>query len=153
MISSSVIILLSSSATSPRSSFVPLDAIETHTCTPGCEGRFICCVYSTANSLKWKIFCQKKKKRKKEKNIFFLTHHLRGALRKSLFSSSSHLKTFRKACYYQSIHFHFPLLPYFRNHVPEFSVPLILWLPGINICRNTRKAGLKLWHRCENSWK
>lgn len=66
----------------------------------------------------------KEKKRKKEKNIFFLTHHLRGALRKSLFSSSSHLKTFRKACYYQSIHFHFPLLPYFRNHVPEFSAPL-----------------------------
>lgn len=31
--------------------------------------------------------------------------------------------------------------------------PLILWLPGINICRNTRKARLKLWHRCENSWK
>lgn len=69
---------------------------------------------------------EKKRKKEKEKNIFFLTHHLRGALRKSLFSSSSHLKTFRKACYYQSIHFHFPLLPYFRNHVPEFSAPLIL---------------------------
>lgn len=152
MISSSVIILLSSSATSPRSSFVPLDAIETHTCTAGSEGGFICCVYSAADSLMWKIFCQKKKKRKKEKNIFSLTHHLRGALRKSLFSSSSHLKTFRKVCYYQSIHFHFPLLPYFRNHVNS-QRPLILWLPGINICRNTRKARLKLWHRCENSWK
>lgn len=153
MISSSVIILLSSSATSPRSSFVPLDAIETHTCTAGCEGGFICCVYSAADSLMWKIFCQKKKKERKKRTFsFWLTIY--GVLCVKV-SSPLHLIWRHSERRVITNPFTFTSHYYLISETmcQSSQRPLILWLPGINICRNTRKARLKLWHRCENSWK
>ena len=98
MISSSVMILLSSSATSPRSSFDPLEAAEKHTEVNECIffSNFAQAECKFTPSVSPKMSLSHCHCGDQLEFMLSVTHRLRGARHKSLSSSSFHLRMFRK---------------------------------------------------------
>lgn len=92
----------------------------------------------------WKIFRQKKKKERKKRTFsFWLTIY--GVLCVKV-SSPLHLIWRHSERRVITNPFTFTSHYYLISETmcQSSQRPLILWLPGINICRNTRKARLKL---------